>query len=131
MKRITLTLTPITQAQAAMVKAGTGIQIVVQQALSAYTALVPPRKQIVLEACTALQGPPGPQGPPGDGASTFEHTQATADSTWTVNHNLGFRPAVTVLSPGGLEMLAEVLHTSLNQALVYFDAPKAGNAICS
>ena len=81
-----------------------------------------------------IQGPSGDKGDkgdPGDGASTFEHIQAAADSTWTVNHNLGFRPSVTVLSTGGLEMLAEVLHTSLNQALVYFDTPMAGVAVCS
>jgi hypothetical protein len=48
-----------------------------------------------------------------------------------VNHNLGFRPAASILSVGGKEMWAEVIHTSVNQFIAYFDAPISGVAICS
>jgi hypothetical protein len=65
------------------------------------------------------------------GGGDYSHTQATAAATWTVNHNLGRRPAVTVMTAGGLEVLAEVLHTSVNQVLVTFDQPTAGLAVCS
>jgi Major tropism determinant N-terminal domain len=65
------------------------------------------------------------------GGSAFSQSFTTPSLNWTVNHNLGFRPAVTVLSPGGAEVWAEVIHASVNQALVYFDAPYAGVAICS
>ena len=74
---------------------------------------------------TDLKGEPGAIG------GTFEFMQSTAAALWTINHNLGFRPAVKALSVGGVEMLAEVIHTSTNQALVYFDAPTAGIATCS
>ena len=73
----------------------------------------------------------GPAGPPGNGEVQYTHTQAVASATWTVNHNLGYRPAVTPLSMGGVAMWAEVLHISSNQALVNFDSPTAGQAICS
>jgi hypothetical protein len=43
----------------------------------------------------AEQGPQGPPGPPGTSLS-YTHTQGSAASTWTVNHNLGFRPDVTI-----------------------------------
>jgi hypothetical protein len=80
------------------------------------------------------QGPSGPKGDKGDtgqAGTTHEHYQTTASSTWVVNHNLGFRPAVTILSVGGTQMLAEVIHASLNQVLVYFDEPMTGLAVCS
>lgn len=49
--------------------------------------------------------------------------------TWVVNHNLNKRPNIDVYSIGGKEMLAEVIHVSLNQAVVYFDAPITGSVI--
>lgn len=76
-----------------------------------------------------IQGPPGPPG--ASSSASYEHSQASASDTWTVNHNLGFRPAVSLLTVGGKEMLAEVIHTSTNQFFAYFDAPTSGVAICS
>ena len=80
-----------------------------------------------------LQGPMGPAGLDGVAGSNnrYEHSQPSAASAWTVNHNLGYRPQVQALSVGGMALLAEVLHTSGNQALVYFDVPTAGLALCS
>ena len=74
-----------------------------------------------------LQGATGPSGL----AARHEHNQSVPSANWVVNHNLGYRPQVQPLSVGGVAMLAEVLHTSVNQALVYFDAPTAGIALCS
>lgn len=73
----------------------------------------------------------GPAGPPGNGEVQYTHTQSVASDTWTVNHNLGYRPAVSVLSVGGKLMLADVVHTSANQAVVSFDQPTPGQAVCS
>lgn len=83
---------------------------------------------VVVAKLTAGQGPSGPPGVPG---GTYTHTQSLAALVWTVNHNLGYRPAVSPLSVGGVEMSAEVIHVTVNQALVYFDSPTAGLAICS
>lgn len=71
------------------------------------------------------------QGPAGAASSTFEYAQAVASATWVVNHNLGFRPNVAVLSVGGVEMWAEIVHISVNQVQVLFDFPRAGLALCS
>ncbi len=76
------------------------------------------------------QGPPGPPGSPGL-ALKYTHVQSTLASTWVVNHNLGAKPIVSVLSVGGLQMLAEVIHISANQLQVIFDTPVAGSVICS
>jgi hypothetical protein len=76
-------------------------------------------------------GEQGPPGPPGTTADKYEHQQLIAAATWVVNHNLGFRPQISALSLGGATMWAEVIHASLTQALVYFDEPRSGLAICS
>jgi hypothetical protein len=79
------------------------------------------------------RGPAGPPGPPGSpGSSDGEplvHTQSSASTTWLINHNFGFRPLVTVLSPGGAEVGAEVEHVSVNQVRISFAEPRSGSAI--
>lgn len=66
--------------------------------------------------------------PLGAGSPNFIHTQGSAATSWTVNHNLGFRPAVEVFSAGGAEVDAEILHTSLNQTVISFNAAVTGSA---
>jgi hypothetical protein len=73
-------------------------------------------------------GRQGPVGPPGAGGGNYEHVQSVASASWNVNHLLGFRPSVSVKTMGGVEVLAEVLHISINQSLITFDAPMAGIA---
>lgn len=73
-----------------------------------------------------LQGPIGPVD-----SFRFQFQQTVPAALWTVNHNLGARPNVEVLSVGGVRMLAEVIHTNINQVLVYFDQPQSGLVICS
>jgi hypothetical protein len=75
-----------------------------------------------------VQGAPGPQGAPGQAAASYEHVQAVTSDVWTVNHNLGLRPAVTVLSPGGIEVEASVAHVSVNQTVITFVTPQTGSA---
>lgn len=80
----------------------------------------------------AQQGPSGPPGSgTGSGAAAYEHSQPSAAATWTINHNLGYRPSIVPLSTGGAAIVGEILHVSVNQALVLFDTPRAGLATCS
>lgn len=76
-------------------------------------------------------GQQGPAGPPGSAGASYTHVQASASAAWTINHNLGFRPNVVVFSTGGLVLLADVVHASVNQAIVSFAVPLAGSARCS
>jgi hypothetical protein len=71
----------------------------------------------------------GVQGPPGGGALRHVHTQSSASSIWTVNHNLGLRPQVEVLSPGGVQVEAAVQHITDNQTVITFNTPQTGQAI--
>lgn len=74
----------------------------------------------------------GRQGPPGiAGGTVYTHTQIGASAVWTINHNLGRYPAISLLSPGLAEFLGEILHTSINQAIVYLAVPQSGLAQCN
>ena len=84
---------------------------------------------VVVDRPTVVHaGTPGLQGPPGTGGAGYVHTQATPAATWTINHNLGFRPSVELIDAGGAEFDAEIVHTSLNQTVVYLDEATAGIA---
>lgn len=48
---------------------------------------------------------------------------------WIINHNLGYQPPITILSPGGVEVGADVRHITTNQSRVYFNNPYAGRAL--
>ncbi len=72
----------------------------------------------------------GPAGASGSGVvPPFQFLTAT--QIWVINHNLNRRPLIGVFSVGGIEMMAEVIHISVNQVQVIFDNPVAGYAICS
>lgn len=73
----------------------------------------------------------GEQGPSGASAASYMHSQPSGAAEWIVNHNLGYRPAVSAYSVGGQWMLANVVHMSLDQARIYFDDPVVGFAVCS
>lgn len=88
--------------------------------------VIQPEITQVTAAQPGLPGPPGAPGAPGGAA--YLHTQSTAAATWTINHNLGFRPDVAVRDSGGNEVLAQVLHVSANQTVIYFATPTAGEA---
>lgn len=84
----------------------------------------PDEARVVVRA----QGPTGPAG--GGGAAAYVHTQAAPASTWSVNHGLGYRPAVELLDAGLVEIDAQVVHLNVNQVLVSFNTPTAGQARC-
>lgn len=64
----------------------------------------------------------------GAAASTYTHNQPSAAATWTIAHNLGFKPSVELLNTGSQEIDADVVHQSANVCLVYFNTPTAGFA---
>lgn len=94
---------------------------------SRLTIVERPNRLVVARA--GVPGPPGAAGPPG--GAGYTHAQAMAAATWTVNHNLGRRPSIVVLTTGGVEVDAAVTHTSAMQAVIAFNAPQAGSAVCT
>jgi hypothetical protein len=75
-----------------------------------------------------LQGPQGPPGPPGASGAGYVHQQIVPSSTWTIAHNLGFYPSVTVASPGGVEVEVEVVHISTTLTEIRLLVPFTGTA---
>lgn len=66
---------------------------------------------------------------PTDGSPrTFDHLQISPARVWTINHNLGLRPAVSIVDSGGAEIEADVRHTNPNQLVIRFAIPVAGMA---
>lgn len=71
---------------------------------------------------------PGPQGPKGDATAFYVHTQTAPSTTWTMAHNLGFKPSVELLDTGSQEIEGDVVHLSQNVCIASFTLPIAGFA---
>lgn len=69
---------------------------------------------------------PGPQGNVAEVAYT--HTQSTASSVWTINHNLGFNPTAVVLDSSGTNCEGSFSYPTLNQMVITFNSSFAGTA---
>lgn len=84
------------------------------------------------EGPTGPLGPTGPTGPQGPaGGEAFHFTQNEASQVWTINHNLGRHPVVSVLDSGGSQMEVDVHHTSLNQLVLTLAYAVSGTADCA
>ncbi len=61
----------------------------------------------------------------------YEHTQSVSSTTWVIVHNLGKRPAVSVVDSEGRECYGDVVYNSANQCTVNFSAAFGGKAYCN
>jgi hypothetical protein len=76
----------------------------------------------------ATVGPQGPAGSGGGSGTAYEFIQGSAATTWTINHNLGYKPIVDVYDTGSQQIEAAVTHPTINQTLIVLTAPAAGFA---
>jgi len=80
------------------------------------------------------EGPEGPEGPPGEGGAevfTFVHNQMVPSAIWTISHNLGGFPAITVVDSSGRQVEGSVEYVDLNTLVVTFEGSFAGQAYMS
>lgn len=80
-----------------------------------------------------MQGDKGDKGAKGDvgpsgGDRHYTHSQAVPDTVWTVTHNLGKYPSITVFDSSGAEVEGEVAHLSNAALTVTFSAGFSGYA---
>ena len=61
-------------------------------------------------------------------ASRHVHTQGTASSTWTINHDLGGYPSVMVVDSAKTVVFGEISYTSTSQVVVNFSSAFSGYA---
>lgn len=64
-------------------------------------------------------------------AGQYVHNQMVSASTWTITHNLGFFPAVTIIDSGDHVVVGDVTYISENQLSVSFNATFGGKAYLS
>ena len=76
-----------------------------------------------------LQGPPGANGSGGD--KHYAHAQGVASTVWSVAHNLGKYPSVTVVDSAGTEVEGEIRHLGTNSLQLIFSAAFSGTAYCN
>jgi hypothetical protein len=58
----------------------------------------------------------------------FVFNQNNPSATWTITHNLGRRPSVTVVDSAGTVVIGEVTYTSDNALTIQFSAGFSGQA---
>lgn len=59
---------------------------------------------------------------------TYVHTQSVASMTWTIAHNLGRRPSVTIIDAAGDLSVARIAYTDLNNLTLTFSEAITGTA---
>lgn len=64
-------------------------------------------------------------------SGSYIHTQSVSASTWTINHNLGFNPAVSIVDSGENVVIGDVTYISTNALSVSFNASFGGKAYLS
>ena len=62
---------------------------------------------------------------------SYDHTQGVSSNTWVINHNLGFKPNVTVVDSAGTMYEGEITYTNTNSLTVSFSAAFSGKAYLS
>ena len=74
----------------------------------------------------------GTQGSPGrDGTSvSYLHTQSIPAAIWTVAHNLGRNPLVSVTDALGALIYPDVAHVDFNSLRIAHGNPRIGAAYC-
>jgi hypothetical protein len=62
---------------------------------------------------------------------SYRHFQSILSQDWTINHNLGWHPAVGIEDAGGSLMYGSVTHISESALTVHFAVPITGSATCT
>jgi hypothetical protein len=79
---------------------------------------------------TGPAGGPGPQGPPGPNF-TYVHTQNAPAAVWTIVHNLGGFPNVSIESSSGDEVQGDLDWPDANTVVASFSSAFGGKAYLS
>lgn len=62
------------------------------------------------------------------GIFTYEHIQSTASAEWSIAHNLGKFPSVTVVDSAGTVVYGDVTYIDSNNLKITFSAEFGGTA---
>lgn len=73
----------------------------------------------------------GLQGVSGATGGAYEHTQGVSSDTWTINHNLGYNPNITVVDSAGTIVEGSYEYVNVNQIIATFTSGFTGKAYLS
>lgn len=76
-------------------------------------------------------GTVGPAGPAGASGTSYEHVQSAASALWVINHNLGYKPNVTIIDTLGRTVIGDLTYPNYNTVLITFTAAFSGSAFLS
>lgn len=62
------------------------------------------------------------------GDKHYTHVQQTAAAVWTITHNLGKRPSISVIDSAGSSVVGEIAHISTNELTITFSSAFKGTA---
>ena len=88
--------------------------------------MVHPPEELPGEMALVIAGPPGPPG-----GSGYTHHQVTASAVWTVAHNLGRHPSITVVDHLGGQLFPDVRYLDADLAQITHSVPLIGSAYCN
>ena len=83
-----------------------------------------PQAVVVNVSAVGQKGDPGPWG-------IYVHTQSIPGDTWTVTHNLGYRPNVTVVDSAETEVVGDLTYVNDNSLILTFIGAFSGKAYLS
>lgn len=64
----------------------------------------------------------------GSGDKSYTHNQSAPATTWTINHNLGKNPSVSLVDTAGTQVFGSVHYVSSTQLTVTFSVAFSGTA---
>jgi hypothetical protein len=70
----------------------------------------------------------GVQGAAGKTYQPFLYSQLSPSALWSIRHDLGYFPKVTIVDSGGSEVHGDVSYTDLNSVVINFSAAFSGVA---
>jgi hypothetical protein len=80
-------------------------------------------------------GPEGPEGPQGEPGPTpvlaYTHIQNAVSYTWSITHNLGFRPNVTAVNSSNVVVEGDITYIDNDNLTIEFTIPVTGTAYLS
>ncbi len=66
-----------------------------------------------------------------EGPYGYVHNQSTPAATWTIDHNLGWHPNVTVINSAGDVVMGDMAYQTLNRVVLTFNGAFSGTAYLS
>lgn len=88
--------------------------------------LLEPPARLPADMAHVIAGPPGPPG-----GATYVHTQSSPAAVWTVAHNLGRHPSITVTDHLGNVLIADVQYLDASMVQITHSVPAIGCAYCN